>query len=325
MKPPATQKGISRTRLSQRLRRVHIENLGLKLSALALALLLFALSRQPIIDIRLSGVPLEFRGQSPNVVISGDVEQTVSVRLSGPRDIMRSLTPNQISVIADLTNKEPGERVVQLRPEDVSRPDDDNIQVLQVEPASIKLRLEPKVLKRVKVEPQFMGQVDEGLEVYKVTAEPSTVEIEGPDSQVNKTNLVLTETINLIGRNNDFRIAVDVETPHNSLRVKTPGPVILSVEVGERRVTRTIAKVPIEWPNQQSGVRLLPKTIDVELYGPKSALAALQVSDLRVGLKLNDLPPDIETVRPQVILPASADKHIEVKNIIPAEVRLKRQ
>jgi YbbR domain-containing protein len=266
---------------------------------------------------------VEIPGLTSGVEISGDVQQTVSVILRGPRDIVRSLTPNQVSVTLNLSNKEPGERFIQLRPEDVYRPD--NVEVLQIEPASIKLRIESTERKQVNVEPQFIGQVPEGLEVYHVKCEPSYIEIEGPYSQVNKVSFVLTEPINLSGRKSNFRIAVDVDTSHNSLRVKTTAPLILSVEIGERRQTRIITKVPVIIPHQQSGVRLLPKTVDVELYGPQSALDTLQPDDLRVELKTDGLPPSAETLEPQVKLPATTDKHIEVKKIIPSEVRLKRQ
>src|SRR5262249_10208753 len=159
--------------------------------------------------------PLEYRGQSSSVEISGDVEQKVSVRVRGPRDIVRNLMPSQLSVVADLSSKEPGERVVQLHADDVSLPDD-SIKVIQIEPASIHLVLEPKLKKRVPVEPQFMGQLADGLEVYHTTVEPTNVEIEGPQSQLNKVDLVLTETVNLNGRNQDFRATVDVETPHRA-------------------------------------------------------------------------------------------------------------
>ncbi|HMY72495.1 MAG TPA: CdaR family protein, partial [Blastocatellia bacterium] len=141
---------LSPSRLWRRVRHIHIEHKGLKLLALALAILLFAVSRQPLSDVKLFNVPLEYRGLGSNLEISGDVEQTVSVRVRGPRDLVRSLTPAQLSVVADLANKEPGERVVQLHSSDVSLPDN-NIEVVQIEPASIRLLLEPKLRKRVRV------------------------------------------------------------------------------------------------------------------------------------------------------------------------------
>lgn len=311
------------SRWFQRARHTHIENKGLKVLALLLALLLFAVSRQPISVVRLSGVPLEFRGISQGIEISGDVSQTVSVRVRGPRDIVKSLTPNQLSVIATLNNKEPGERIVQLKAEDVSHLD--NVEVVQIDPPSIKIRLEPTVRRVVKVIPQFEGQVEEGLEIYSRTVDPSTIEIEGPKSLVEKINDVLTETINLRGRKSGFSLQVDVETSHNSLRVKTPGPINLMVEIGERRIPYRIEKVQVQGIDQIPGYRLLTKTVDIELHCPKASLKDLQTTPLSVVLKKSGHQAPLETAEPEVIIPPNLSKHIVIDKITPKEVRLKRQ
>jgi YbbR domain-containing protein len=309
-------------RLSQRLHHSRIENLGLKALAILLALLLFAVSRQPISEVRMSGVPLEFRGISPGLEISGDVAQTVSVRLRGPRDVVRSLSPNQLLVIANLSNKESGERNVQLRPDDVSPPD--SVEVIQIVPPSIRLKLEKTMKRFVTVAPQFEGEVAERMEIYRKIVEPPIVEIEGPKSQVERLNEVMTETVNLAGRNSSFRISLDVETPHNSIRVLTQGPITLAIDIGERRVTHRFTKVLVQWLNLSPGTRPPYKTIDLELYGPQSAFKNLKAGNIRVTLDAARSQSDVENMQPQVILPDHLNKIIRVNNIISKEERLKR-
>jgi len=310
------------SRFRQWLRHLHIENKGLMLMALLLAVALFALSRQPLSDVKLFNVPLEYRGQRADVEISGDITQTVSVRVHGPRDLVRSLTPTQLAVIADLSNKEAGERVVQLRPGDVSLPDN-SIQVVQIEPASIRLVLEPKVRKFVEVEAQLIGQLPEGLELYRSVAEPGSVEIEGAESQVNKVGRLKTETINLQGHSKDFQTLVDVETPHPSLRVLTTTPLKLSVEIGERRVLKHFAAVPVHCSNSSISSQLLTKTVEVQLYGPGSALDVLQSKDLRVEIP-SDLTTGITSALLKVVLPENSSPYIETRKIIPNEVKFKK-
>jgi YbbR domain-containing protein len=317
---------LSPARLWQWLRHLHVEHKGLKLMALALAILLFIVSRQPASDLRLFNVPLEYRGLNSGLEISGEVEQTVSVRVRGPRDIVRNLMPSQLSVVADLSNKEPGERVVQLHADDVSLPDD-SINVIQIEPASIHLTLEPKLKKRVAVEAQFMGELAGGLEIYRTTVEPPEVEIEGPQSQLNKVNLVLTETVNLSGRGKDFQTTVDVETPQQSLRVLTPSPIKLSIEVGEKRGLKRFGNIPISWTDSPANGRLLTKTVEVELYGPLTLFESLQAKDLRVEVKsINWIngTGGVGIGLPAATLPDAVSKHIEVRNIFPREVKLKK-
>jgi YbbR domain-containing protein len=308
---------LSPSRLFHRLRHTRVENKGLKALSLLLAILLFIVSRQPVIDLRLASVPIEYRGLSPGVKIVGAAEQTVSLRLSGPRDVVRSLTPNQLLVVADLSGKEPGERVVQLKVDEGFLPD--NVKVLQIEPASIRIKLEPNLTKLLRVEAQFSGKVAEGRELYAVELYPREVEIEGPQSVVSKMERVLTEEVSLDRHDADFQTSVEVEIPQDS-RVKTSGRIELSVKIGEERRLRRFANAPVRWIDKGAAGQLLTKTVQIEVVGPKSLVESLREGDLRVEVITAGLPPSVTSLTPQVQCPAN----IEIRNIIPREVKVKR-
>jgi YbbR domain-containing protein len=300
------------------LRHTRIENKGLKALSLLLAILLFIVSRQPVIDLRVTGVQIEYRGLGPGVKVVGDTEQRVSVRLSGPRDIVRSLTPTQLLVVADLSGKAPGERIVQLKVDESSLPD--NVKVMQIEPASIKIKLEPSVTKLVRVEPQVRGDVAKGREIYSIEVYPGEVEIEGPQSIVNKIDRVFTESVSVDGREGDFQASVEVEIPQDSLRVKTPGQIKLSVKVGEQRLSRSFDNAPVHWLDKNATGSLLTKTVRLEVFGPKSVVEKLRPDELRVEVKTGSLPPEVTSLTPQIQLPTN----VEVRSIIPKEVKVKR-
>lgn len=310
-------------KLFQRIRRIKIENVGLKAMSLVIAALLFIVSRQPAIDIRFSGVPLEFRGLDPNMQLSSVSEQAVSVRLQGPRDQLRSLNPGQISVIANLSNKQSGDRIVQLRPEDVTVPD--NLVVLQIDPPSIKLKLELKETKTVQIEPHLVGKVSPDYEVYGVIANPPTIEIEGPKSKIEQIGEVSTETIDLSGKTGRFQANVDVETPHDSLIVRGKNRVTVTIEIGEQRTNRLFSNLPLNWLNPVAGYKLQTKTMSVNLYGPVSALESITRDNLRLEIRTENLISEVESITPRVILPPGIDKQVQINNLIPKEARLKRQ
>jgi len=305
------------SRFFHRLRHTRIENKGLKALSLALAILFFIISQQPIADMQVSGVRIEYRGLNSGVELGGDVEQTVSVRLSGPRNVVRSLSPNDLLVIADLTNKEPGERFIHLKVDESFLPD--KVDVVQIEPANIRIRLEPTATKRVKVEAQLRGLVAEGREIYRVNLDPEVIEIEGPQSLVGKIDRLLTETVNLEDRAASFQTSVDVEAPQNSLRVKTPGPIKLLVEIGEERAKRLI-NIPVRWLDKSADERLLTKSVEVEVYGPRSIVESLSADDLRAEIRVAGLPPDASSVTPSIQKPAN----VEVIKTIPREVKVTR-
>lgn len=235
--PPRLSNLSKLSRFFNQLRHYHIENKGLKLLSLLIAFLLFFAARQPMSDVRLVGVPLEFRGIGPGLEISGDISQTVSVRLHGPRDVIRNIIPNQLAAIANLNDKEQGERVVQLKTADVLRPD--GVEVLRIEPASIKLRIEPTRTRVIPIEPRFIGKLATGLEIYRALPDPATVEIAGPESHVNQIERAPTESIQLEGRTASFTTVVDVDVPDHAIRVTTPSSIKISVEIGPRRSETT--------------------------------------------------------------------------------------
>jgi YbbR domain-containing protein len=188
---------------------------GLRALAVVLALLIFLIARQPISEVRIVGVPVEYINIPAGLELTGDIPQTVSVRLKGPRDIVRGLPPSQLAVEADLHDKAAGERNVPLRTSDLNLPT--NVEISRVEPASLRLKLEPTLRKKVKVE-MSPAQADEGFEATCVV-EPELVEIEGPASVIANVTSLKTESLSLKGHHEPFVQMLEIEFPHNGLRL----------------------------------------------------------------------------------------------------------
>lgn len=299
------------------------KSLGLKLAALVLAFILYLIARQPLIEVRVVGVPVEISGLREGVELLNDnTPQTVNLRLRGPRDLVRGLASSQMSVMANLANKEPGERVVQLKLKDVVAPE--GVEVQQIEPASIKLRLEPTGKKLINVEPSITGSPEEGVELYRITATPRALEIVGPQALLDSLNQLKTESVSLKGHRESFTATVDVELPHPSLRVTNRASVTLSLEVGERRGSRLFTNLPVQWVGPAGNVRLITKTVEVLLLGPRAEIEAMRADELKVELTLQDLPANADAAIPHVRLPNRLAQQIEIKSINPTEVKVKR-
>jgi YbbR domain-containing protein len=294
---------------------------GLRLLALVLAFLLFMISRQPTNEIRLAGVPVEYSGLAAGLELAGEVPQTVSVRLRGPRDIVRGLPPTQLAVEANLSNKAAGERSVQLRPTNVNLPD--GVQIVRIEPSSLRLKLEPTLRRRVIVEPQITLP-DEGLDVYQAKVEPATVEIEGPVSQVSHVNIVKTESVALRGRNSSFSLPLEIELPNAALRLVDDPQVKLTVELGVRRATRVFEEVPVQLLNAPPHAALATKHIEIVLAGAQTDLAQLRAADVQAEIDCSKQPAGVDSIKPQIRLPVALAGRVSVKSINPTEVKVKR-
>ena len=225
----AAKKAHPLTRSWAWLRKAVVENWHLKLLSLAVAFALFAVSRQPDHEVLLANVPLEFVNLAPGLEISGELLAAVNVRLRGPRDLVQGLTANQLAVKADLINKTAGERVLQLKPSDVQKPE--KVEVRRIDPQTIELNLELTKRKIVPIEAQFVGAVADGYEHFDTRLEPASVEIEGPESKIGQVSKVLTESVRITGRHESFQLQVDLETSRQGVRLTNIAPTRLTVEI----------------------------------------------------------------------------------------------
>jgi hypothetical protein len=84
------------------------------------------------------------------------------------------------------------------------------------------------------------------------------------------------------------------------------------------------SNLPVQAVGSGTNSRLLTKTVDVLLLGPRVAIEGLRDSEVRVEANLAELTPPANAVFPHVRLPEAVAKQIEVKSVSPAEIMVKR-
>ena len=220
--------GFSIVRFLAWFREKTLKNKKLKILSIALAFLLFAVSRQPQREVLMVGVPIEYTNIPAGLEITGNFPTTANLRLRGAKDVVRSVTVNQLEVVVDLRGKTAGECVIQLKADDVLRPE--KVEIRRIDPSTIELKIEPTIRKTIGVEPQISGTPNNNFELRKLTPIPATIEIEGPESKVNQVAKLQTESILLEGKQENFESEVEIETMEQGVRLVNPGPVKVLVE-----------------------------------------------------------------------------------------------
>lgn len=194
------------------LTRFLLDNAGLKLASLGLALLLWgALNHEP----RFVG-EVRFRPNlqylmPPHLELIDNPAGSVDVRLRGPSSILNRLELSDISAHIDLANAQPGERVYSITPDDISRPQ--GVTVTNITPSTLLLNLQPTASKEVEIDPRIVGRVGNGYRLLSVTPRPGRVLVEGPGGHVSGMTRVATEGIDVTGRSTGFvaRVYLDAE------------------------------------------------------------------------------------------------------------------
>src|SRR5215467_6274387 len=153
----------------------------LKIVSLILAVMLWmAVANEASSEIGME-VPLEYRNIPPQLEITGDMTNTVQVRLRGSSTVIKDITPKSVSTTIDLSKMGRGEKIVPLSPQNVQAPF--GAEVIRVNPSSVRFTLEHTIVKTVPIVTTVLPP--EGFDVSKVVVTPGRVEVEGPESRIN--------------------------------------------------------------------------------------------------------------------------------------------
>lgn len=213
----------------ERVRRLILHNWFEKLFSILLAVLLWgAVASETSSEIGME-VPLEYRNIPNEMEITGDTTNIVEVRLRGSSNLIREISPGDVSTTLDLSKSETGEQIIPLTPQNVDAPF--GIEVVRVNPSSVRLHMERTTSKLVTVIPKIVGLPGEGYEVRQVLLSPSTIEIQGPEGHVNALQSVSTEPIDISGKVADAQIAVDLDVVDPLVRLKEVTAVQVRVEI----------------------------------------------------------------------------------------------
>ena len=286
---------------------------GLKLLALAITLgLWFAVTGQRVpTTARLRKVPLFFV-LPPDMEVSNEPREEVDLTLRGSKAALDSIKSGDVSLSYDASSYRPGERVVQLSPNNISLqlPEgigSESVTIERIEPGSVPLRLERRVERELIVEPRLEGKVPEGYELVGLEPLPARVRVRGPESHVNALERAPTETILLDGRKENFtasQLAIDIQ---DRKLVALDTVVDVHVKISEVRATKHLNGVAGRAADG-SDVRLT-----IEVRGARSVVEPLRAADLSVVF---DTAAD-GTTRPRLLLPPHLEGRIELISTNP--------
>lgn len=215
------------------LRRILLEDWGLKLLALAVTIVLWmAVTGQNTPVTQRYDVQLNFL-RPAGMEISNDPPDSVEVILTGSPAKLAEMGPRLAATI-DISDQRPGERVVRLADRaQMTLPTGVTIQGFR--PATASIRLEPVVEKQVEVEVKFEGKLPEGYEVKSVSTSPPNVRLRGPSDRMNDVQKALTESVWLDGKTETFTLAdVALSVPDPKIEILDP-IVDIRIEVVEKK------------------------------------------------------------------------------------------
>ncbi len=200
-----------------------IRRFGPHLLALFVAAVIWMIAsetrREEVAD-RTFTVPVAVLGVPANMVLSGSADETVNIRVRGPVSQVRSLMPEALGATIDLSGARPGTLNVPIPASAIDTPR--NVEVISVQPPSLRVQLELLQRKYVSIRPYLVGSPQPGFMVENIEARPDNALIVGPASLVEEVSEIPTERVILTGRTATFRETVGVLSDYPLVRVVQP-------------------------------------------------------------------------------------------------------
>jgi len=284
-------------------RKVFLEDWVMKLVALAITLGLWlgVTGLSTPTTQRITGIPLSLR-YSNNTEVTNSPIQEVDIVITGDKRKVAQINKNDLVVSIDISEVQPGDRVISLDPQTVNLQLPPGIKLDEIQPNRIAVRLEAVDEKDVTVNAQTQGELPEGYEIYGQSVMPAKVRVRGPASFIKSLDFVSTEPIDLAGRSSDFTAKQVPITVSNSKATLLDTAVDAVFRIGEKRIER-VYSVP---------VRDTPgKRANVILFGGRSLFEGVRPEDIQVEVSRNESGQEV----PRLTLPQSLEGKVEVRQI----------
>ncbi len=200
------------------MRRLLLENIGMKTAAVVLAVVLwFFVTSRGQSEISMD-IPLELKNIPEGLESIKQGTKSVSVSIKGQERLLKNMKPSDVRVYIDLSKARKGEGTYYISKDDVKLPY--TMTVTNISPSSVRVVLEETVIKTVPVRPIIVGSPEKGFVVRSVEVTPKEVTVEGARSEVRKVNSLKTEPIDITGLDKAFIQDARLDMAGRNIRTK---------------------------------------------------------------------------------------------------------
>jgi YbbR domain-containing protein len=294
------------------------ENLGLKASAVGLAILMFSLvhGAEDVERNVYIGVVVQPPLDAENMILVTDIPDRVRVRLQGSRARLNAIRQENLPPV-DVTLKSKEETQYYFEKEMFDLPT--GISVMQVVPPSLVFKWVPRGHRELPVEVLLEGKLPERLEwAGEPEVFPDTIEVDGPLDVVNSMRSIRSMEIDVSDlRDGVVRREIPLVGPPANTSFETQ-MVLVTLRVQPKMSERVLPLLRVD----AEGVvprALRPRAVTARIRGPEGAVQQLNPASVLAIVKLNGLPTSKGSVTVPVEL-RGLPEGIEVLELQPSTV-----
>jgi YbbR domain-containing protein len=209
--------------LASSLRGLFTENLGYKLIALLLALLLWFDVSTDEISVVEYPVPLRVAVQGSDMIVTNDLPSEVEVTFTGRGRDLLSLDVEELAIEKEVRGGENDTLQLPLDPRDVIKPADLEVTPIAVTPGQLVVVTDRFMENTVGLQPIGMPIAATGYQVVDVVVEPRRVKVRGVTAEVRPIGSLALDLSQIDRVSGPLDIKLEIAVPE-SLRTVTVTP-----------------------------------------------------------------------------------------------------
>ena len=258
-----------------------LDNLGIKLVALLLALLVYVNVYTDRPATLIVSFPLQIAELADTLSLSGPVPSAVQAELRGTGKQLIRMRLTEPPVKISLAGVGPGRYERALTSADLPLSPEVEIQVERlVSPRMVEIQVDRRRSRRLPVAVRVEGLPAGGVVwTGDLAVEPSLVEVTGPEREVVAIDSVRLDAVRIVGKRDTVHARVGADALPDWC-VMEPEQVTVTVPL-EPEATRRVA-LRVEPPRGAAGYVVIPERVTVTVSAPRSLLSPAVLAGLRV-------------------------------------------
>ncbi len=242
------------------------KNWPVKVICFVLAVAIYFFYQVSLLESKSFVLPLEIKASGTVVPVSGlEKHKSVKVTVRTKSNRIDSISESDFKAYIDLTPYtkngsikipviiEPSDKALLLEPLEIT-----------VYPSNLKLKIENKKTKTVRIQPSVIGIPAYGFRYTSISCEPNAVTISGPASFVDKIDFMPLPSLNIDGCAETVTKVNKVINTNSYISVLDDNLVRVSAVVVPQEMVREVKNIPVEFDGLKENLVIEEKNISCD-------------------------------------------------------------
>ena len=292
-----------------------IKNFQIKLLAVIITLILylFVNSQGNRAEITLI-VPVEFKNLPADKFILLPTKRSAEVSLRGPSHQINAVKTSNLSFEVTLPEVIGDQLTVNLNNDQLDLPS--SVKAFYIAPSKLDLVIDDIVSKIVPIEIPMLGEMISNYKLIGLSAQPKTVELSGPQTEVGEIANIQTLPLDIRGIKKSGSQTVQLRNP-GSYTTLEPSSVEVAFDIANLAIEKTFKNIAVNIKSKGSDALVVnPREVTIRLSALRSEMKKISVESLKPYVEISSKPEANQKVKVMLDLP----EPVSVIGIQPAEV-----